>query len=160
MEYSCHPNFIKKCNLYFWNLPMMSVMLDSSNSAPLSGYNASNHSGFNGALSAGGNLTGGVNFPSTKYFDTYTYSTSSTTYNRRILGDGTSEFGPFANATYGSYTRQRGSWYGDDGYTLTTSPWTSRGAACNFGIISGIFTFSYNYGLANTQTGFRVVLAI
>ena len=139
----------------------MSVLLDSSNSTPLSGRNSTVHSGFNGSLSEGGTNTSGIDFPSTKYYDTYTFSDSYATYNRRILGDGTSEFGPFANVTYGSQSRVTGSWHADEGWYISSlNPWAVRGGEYHLGLGAGIFGYERSSGLAVASASFRIVLAI
>ena len=140
---------------------VMGVMLNSNNTAPLSGRNSTYNAGFNGLYGEGGALTSGIIFPEERYYDSYLYATTNTTYNRRILGDATSEFGPFSEITYGSNKRQMGSWYNDDGwFALSKGPYFSRGGDIEYGISAGIFQF---YGAAGNGTvyyGFRIVLAI
>ena len=131
---------------------LMGVMLDSTNSVPLIGQNTTYHSGFNGALSEVGTFTSGINLPNEKYFDIYKHSMVSTTYQRRILGDGTAEFGPHANVTYGGLTRQVGSWYDNDAYLpYNTYTWVLRKS------IQGIFLANGEQYIGNS---FRIVLAI
>ncbi len=141
---------------------MMSGVLDSTNSALLSGINSTYHSNFNGAYGEGGVLTTGINFPNARYFDTYTYSTSDTTFNRRILGDGTSEFGPYASVTYvANQIRHIGSWYSDESWFLySMSPWIARSGHYNYGCSVGVFYFSSDGGYPGTHIGFHLVLAI
>ena len=131
---------------------MMGVMKDANGNL-MSGYESSYNSGFNGTLSGGGSITNGIDFPESKYYDVYNYSTSNTNYARRILGDGTGEMGPFY-----SYTS---SWYNDDAsFVVSSSPWFSRGGDDYGGSGSGAFYFSENFGRANSGISFRLVLCL
>ena len=103
---------------------VMGVMVDQ-NGKPMSGRNSLYNSGFNGTFgcptcdsdtSKLTSLTGGYDFPDSKYYDTYAYATVDEQFQRRILGDATGEMGPFASATYLTTIRQIGSWYVDNAY--------------------------------------------
>jgi hypothetical protein len=76
------------------------------------------------------------------------------------LGDATGEMGPFGNATYGTQTRQIGSWYGDEAYFLNHwSPWFGRGGVFDPGTGAGLFNFVNGQGFASGPS-FRIVLNI
>ena len=145
---------------------VMGIMLDQ-NGKPMSGRNSIYNSGFNGTFgcptcdsdtSGLTSLTGGYDFPDKKYYDTYAYATVSEQYQRRILGDGTGEMGPFAQATYLTQTRQIGSWYADYAhFVYYGNPWFVRGGHYFYGSSTGVFDFSYTDGHA-TSHSFRVVL--
>ena len=96
----------------------------------------------------------------TKYWDKYT-STKNTNYNYRLLGDATSEMGPFGSEKDpDGGTRNKSSWYGDYAYFVYSSnPWFMRGGACLNGSLSGAFAFSYATGETSTGYSFRIVLA-
>ena len=103
---------------------VMGVMVDEEGN-PMSGRNSLYNSGFNGTFgcptcdsntSGLTELTGGYDFPDSKYYDTYAYATTDEQYQRRILGDATGEMGPFASTTYLTQTRKIGSWYSDYAY--------------------------------------------
>ncbi len=132
---------------------VMGVMLNQTNTAPLSG-----NSGF-------------TTFPEAKYYDAYLYDTSMTTYNRGILGDATKEMGPFGSNSYGTAgTRNIGSWYNDESWYVSyssnassSSAWFMRGAYNIHGMGSGLFCFSRDgtiNGKASSYISFRLVLAI
>lgn len=87
-----------------WEYTMSLMETSLNNKIPFSGYNVSYNSGFQGAYTQGGNNTAGVIFPNEKYYNIYTYGTTyndGNAYNRRLLGDGTSEtrgwYGDFSN---------------------------------------------------------------
>ena len=146
---------------------VMGIMLDEEGN-PMSGRNSLNNSGFNGTFgcptcdsdtSGLTSLTGGYDFPDSKYYDTYAYATVDEQYQRRILGDATGEMGPFASATYLTQTRQMGSWYADQAnFVLTSLPWFIRGASFNDGLGAGVFAFVNTYGHVYGLVSFRVVL--
>ena len=145
---------------------VMGIMLDQ-NGKPMSGRNSLYNSGFNGTFgcptcdsdtSGLTSLTGGYDWPDSKYYDTYTYATVDEQYQRRILGDATGEMGPFAQATYLTQTRQISSWYADEAFFVYSSyPWFLRGGAHYDGSEAGVFDFSYATGHAAGHS-FRVVL--
>ena len=135
---------------------VMGVMKDANGNL-MSGYESSYNSGFNGTLSGGGSITNGIDFPESKYYDVYNYSTSNTNYARRILGDGTGEMGPFQYINY-NYTS---SWYNDYADFVNSSfPWFFRGGSYNFGSAAGAFFFGNYYGHAISSISFRLVLCI
>ena len=146
---------------------VMGVLLDQ-NGNPMSGRNSLYNSGFNGTFgcptcdsdtSGLTSLTNGYNFPEKKYYDTYAYSTIDQQYQRRILGDGTSEMGPFANATYLTQTRHISSWYTDLAlFVPYTYPWSLRGGSHVHGLSAGTFAFGDEYGHASAHRSFRIIL--
>ena len=137
---------------------VMGVMTNQTG-VPLSGKNASSHSGFTGPYGAGGSLASGYSWPDSRYYDTYTYHTSYTEYTRGHLGDATTEMGPFGNVKYGTQTIQISSWYADYAVFVSTSrPWFARGGDYRAGSDSGVFSFGYTYGAVDTWVSFRVVL--
>ena len=139
---------------------VMGVMLDSKNEKPCSGKDI-NNSGFNGTYCSGTNeKTDGVDFPESKYYDLYSYSMIDEDYQRRILGDATGEMGPFSNTKYQNQTRQIGSWYDDEAWFVHFGwPWFFRGGLFTMGKSSGVFGFLPHEGHANSDVGFRIVLA-
>ncbi len=146
---------------------VMGIMLDQ-NGNPMSGRNSLYNSGFNGTFgcpncdndtSGSTELTGGYDFPNSKYYDTYAYATVDEQFQRRILGDATGEMGPFANATYLTQTRQTSSWYADHAYFVWASyPWFFRGGSYRYGSEAGVFAFGNTDGHVNSNHSFRVVL--
>ena len=151
---------------------VMGVMLDQSGT-PASGRNDKSNSNFIGTLTypKDGNdpsktswteADGGIAYPESKYYDTYAFSTSQINYNRRILGDATGEMGPFDNVTYGTQTRQIGSWYKDEAWFVQfADPWFRRGGAYSYGIGSGVFSFIHSYLVGDGYgVSFRIVLAV
>ena len=143
---------------------MMGVMLNSTNTTPCSGRNATYNSGFNGPYcNTSGSLNDGVSdFPSdTRYYDTYAYATDDENYNRRILGDATGEMGPFAKRTYGSRTRQVGSWHDDEAWFVWhIDPWFYRGGHWNRASDAGVFDFSLGTAYEISSDCFRIVLSV
>ena len=91
--------------------------------------------------------------PNQKYYDSYTYdSTSYTTYSRGKLGDATKEI--LKNSSINT-----GGWYND--YIIfpySSYSWFSRGGYNNFSIFAGLFTFNYFNGNSNSDSSTRAVL--
>ncbi len=106
-------------------------------------------------------LTEGIDLPTDeRYYDKYDYSTSSSTYNRGILGDATKEMGPFQSMKYLTQSRQVGSWDNDEaGLVSLSNPWVLRGGSYINGTGAGLFAFNNALGEAYSNNGFRLVLA-
>ena len=146
---------------------VMGIMLDQ-NGKPMSGRNSLYNSGFNGTFgcptcdsdtSGLTSLTGGYDWPDSKYYDTYTYATVDTQFQGRILGDATGEMGPFANETYLTQIRKSNSWYADQAHFVWTSnPWFARGGDHNSGSETGVFAFGNTNGHVYDNVSFRLVL--
>ena len=149
-----------------WDI-VMGVMVDQ-NGKPMSGRNSLYNSGFNGTFgcptcdndtSKLTELTTGYDFPDSKYYDAYAYATVDEQFQRRILGDGTGEMGPFAEATYLTQIRQIGSWYEDHAYFIWSgSPWCLRGGDYPLGVRAGMFAFGVEYGRSYNSGSFRIIL--
>ena len=137
---------------------VMGVMTNQSGT-PLSGQNASNHSGFTGPYSEGGSVASGYSWPDSRYYETYTYHTSYTEYTRGHLGDATTEMGPFKRIIYANNAEQFiNSWYsGHSHFVNSTSPWFARGGDYRDGVESEVFAFSRWTGSVHFSYGFRVV---
>ena len=131
---------------------VMGVMKDANGNL-MSGFNSSSNSGFNGTLNNGSIYTDGIDFPDSKYYDTYNLYYSSDIFSQRILGDATGEMGPFASF--------QSSWYNDYAYVIILfSPWFSRSGYYSSGSGVGAFYFSNGRGGADALTSFRLVLCI
>jgi len=90
---------------------------------------------------------------SSKYFDVYSESSNTATYQYRILGDATGEMGPFAN--------NKGSWYEDSSlFVNPTFPWFYRGGYYRDDAGVGIFSFNRTSGDAYGSFSTRLVLAV
>ena len=75
-----------------------------------------------------------------KYYDSYTYGTSSTTHGRGKLGDATKE----TLKTFGSY---RGGWYTDyAAFPSSSYSWYIRGGSFSHGSNAGLFYFNSTGG--------------
>src|SRR5574344_540674 len=120
---------------------VMGVSKDT-NGNPYSGREAANNwnSGFNGNYSyTSGSLTTGINFPDSKYYQTYVNSTESSQHN----GDALKE-------THGRY--------GDAPYFVDADyPWFFRGGSFDFGAGAGVFCFIGTDGYADDSISARVV---
>ena len=96
-----------------------------------------------------------VNIPNNKYFNSYTYSTSYTTYGRGKLGDATKE-------TLKAVNSETGGWYGDYAYfPRSTYSWLVRSGNFTNGEDAGIFLFSsYTGGVSDYGSTRGVVCAL
>ena len=105
----------------------------------------------------------GASIPSgdAKYFDVYSASSSTTTYNYRILGDATGEVGPFVTYKDGDGTsRLHNKWYGDDSlFIVSAIYWIDRGGHHDNGVLCGQFNFHSSNDDASIWIGSRLVLA-
>ena len=91
-----------------------------------------------------------------KYFDIYSSLSTTAAYKYRILGDATSEMGPF----YVQGDDRISSWYGDRAqFVYTSKSWFLRGGYRGSGSTTGIYSFSRDTGEASNIHGFRLVLA-
>ena len=114
-----------------------------------------------GQLGSSGFNTTNIAAYNSKYFDVYSFSSTITSYNNRILGDATGEIGPFYNYLDGDNKgRYHNSWYADNSYFVDSSyPWFGRGGGCSFGVLAGQFDFVRSTGAVSTSFGSRLVLA-
>ena len=140
---------------------MMAAMKSADNQTLCSGKDATYNSGFNGAYCEVGDfLTTGYSFPDSKYYDVYSYDTTTQTFHRRILGDATGEMGPFFRDMSGSVW-SFGSWYNDEGdFLYFCQPWFIRGGAFSYGITTGMFGFIVHFGHNYFPVGYRIVLSV
>lgn len=96
----------------------------------------------------------GLNNPGSRYYDSYSYSASSTVnHGRGLLGDSTKE-------TLKTFGNQYGGWFTNDSSSLPygTIPWITRGGSSSSGTQAGVTSFNVSTGSANTNYGFRIVL--
>ncbi len=154
-----------------WEYVMGVMQYSESSSEPASGRSGVNNhnSGFTGKYSCYNcnngtetELTNGLPWPSSKYYDLYDYNGTTLAYLRGKLGDGTKEFGPFALVSYDYGTkieRRISSYYADTAaFVSSGAPWFMRGGNWSTGAESGIMAFISAYGNVDPWYGFRVVL--
>ena len=81
-------------------------------------------------------------------------------YQNRILGDATSEFGPFYYfSDKNGSLRQHNSWYDDFSLPVdTTNSWYFRGGNYQGGFLAGQGYFLGGSGNAINDLGYRIVL--
>lgn len=116
--------------------------------------------GVRSSISSGnGGISGNIE---TKYYDLYGASPNNSSYQYRILGDGTSEFGPFwSKKDPDNAIRYKSSWYNDYAHFVQFSAsWFGRGTNYHHGVDSGVFAFGHHSGAADPSLSFRIVLAI
>ena len=89
-------------------------------------------------------------YPNKRYYDKYSYGTSSTEYTRGKLGDATKEMAP---------TGTTGNWYSDYAYfPNSSSSWFMRGGYYGDRSRAGLFSFYGYYGSANGSYSARAVV--
>ena len=89
-----------------------------------------------------------------KYYNSYTYSTSYTSHGRGKLGDSTKE-------TTKVFGRISGGWYSDYAeFPFSGGYYFYRGGGCSYNLVAkaGVFGFSYNSGLGSSYASSRAVL--
>jgi hypothetical protein len=96
-----------------------------------------------------------------KYFDKYLNSSTTTSYNNRILGDATGEMGPFYNYADGDGTqRYHNNWGSDESYFVNSVlHWMHRGGGYYGSVLAGQLDFGVDTGGSNAGISFRLVLA-
>ena len=106
------------------------------------------HSGFTGYLSQAGQRTLTYDFPSKRYYDSYSYLTKGNDYEKLKLGDATKEM---TSSFYG--------WYDDYTYLPSSgSSWFIRGG--NYvGSSVGLFYFNGYFGNAYSAYSTRAVIS-
>ncbi|MDD4608397.1 MAG: prepilin-type N-terminal cleavage/methylation domain-containing protein [Bacilli bacterium] len=143
---------------------VMGIMESSLNSGvPMVGVDLTTNSGFNGRLSSGETYTTGIDLPENKYYDLYSYGTTSgdqAAYVRGKLGDATREMGPFGvHPDFVTPALNISSWHGDLANFMTNQrPWIIRGSSWADGTLDGAFAFSNFMGIADARRGFRIVI--
>ena len=104
------------------------------------------------AMNDGGNYTsyvGTYNYPEGKYYDKYSFGTSSSQIIRSKLGDGIKEV---------LNTSSR-SWYSDySNLAYSGYPWFNRSGGYNDGSNAGAFYSGYHYGFASAYNSSRLVI--
>ena len=90
--------------------------------------------------------------PDAKYYDKYTYDSSSTSHGRGKLGDATKE-------TLSSFGSVSGGWYSDHADFASSEPsWFLRGGEYDDGSSAGVFAFNSNRGAGFNRGSTRAVL--
>ena len=94
-----------------------------------------------------------------EYFDKYSNTSTMNSYNNRILGDATGEFGPFYRYSDGDdLVRNHNSWYSDSSHFVdSNNPWFSHGGGSYLGVLAGYY-FNRHTGEAIGTMGSRLVL--
>lgn len=144
---------------------LMGIMLDESGN-PYSGTSKSYNTGFNGKFGQPNfgvddgsvtELTTGIDYPDSKYYDAYSNNTTTYYYKNRILGDATGEMGPYEKQSFVSnFSTAVTSWYGDlMDQNYTRYPVYERGYCLDGGIFAGIFALQCGYGRGDF---FRMIL--
>ena len=131
---------------------VMGNIVSNDGTTMMSGYSTSSNSGYTGIIYAGGNYTsytGTYSYPNSKYYDKYSYGTSTSRRQRSKLGDGIKEV---------LNTSSRG-WYSDTSYLANSSnPWFHRGGNYFDGTNAGMFLSFYDNGGAGTNYSSRLVI--
>ena len=133
-----------------WEFTMGNVV-SNDGTTMMSGSNSSYNSGYTGKIYDSGNYTAytGVNYPNNKYYDKYSFSTSSSSRIISKLGDGIKEV--YKGGSVG--------WYSDIS-TLVYSyrPWFIRGGRYYNGANAGVLNSSYNDGNAISSISSRLII--
>ena len=99
------------------------------------------------------NGSGFTTTPDAKYYDSYKYDTSNTSYARGKLGDATKE-------TLATFGNPGGGWYSDYAFfPLATINWFFRGGYYDSGASAGVFYFDYSSGNYSRNVSARAVLS-
>ena len=128
---------------------VMGNIVSSDGTTMMSGNDSGSNSGYTGILyrtnSSGDytSYTGTYSYPSSKYYDKYSFGTSNSQRQRSKLGDGIKEV---------LNTSSRG-WYSDySSLAHSNFPWFNRGGNYSNGSGAGAFHSGYSSGAASTLT--------
>ena len=141
---------------------VMGVMMDQSGN-PMSGRNSIENSRFNGRFGTEeGSFSTGYDWPDSKYYDQYVYTTSSVNYQNRILGDATGEMGPFAmmssNNSSGSFYNSSSWLKASLSFVTVGYPYYGRGGTYHDGFQVRILSTNPYSGTSVSGWSFRIVL--
>ena len=128
----------------------MGNIVSNDGTTMMSGYSSSNNSGYTGKIYDSGNYTSytGIAYPDVKYYDKYSFSTSSITRKRSKLGDGIKEV----------YNGSNG-WYSDNSDLANSSiTWFERGGDYSSGAGAGVFRSYESNGTSNSYNSSRLVM--
>ncbi len=92
-----------------------------------------------------------------RYYDIYNYGIDYTHWERRILGDATSEIGPFASISGSAFVSSINNAYAR--FICFSYPYMVRGAECGDGVPASLFSFCTAAGNGDYNSSFRIVLA-
>ena len=150
---------------------LMTVLHSEDKSGYIIGINNIANSGFNGLLGCPNcwvradknitSITNGINLPDVKYFDVYNYVEKISNFSNRILGDATSELGPFAEngvMLANNQIRQISSWNSSSYNVYYGDQFFARGFAFQWGTDAGILTYGATHGESREQASYRIVL--
>ena len=129
----------------------MANMVSNDGTTMMSGYSTSSNSGYTGKVYDSGNYTtySGVNYPSSKYYDKYSFSTSMSSRIRSKLGDGIKEVRKDSMS----------GWYSNT-YLLAypSNPWFTRGGFYLNGEGAGVFSSNGNGGSSYDSDSSRLII--
>ena len=118
----------------------------------MSGYSTNSNSGYTGIIYNSGNYTsytGTYSYPDTKYYDKYSFGTSSSQRIRSELGDGIKEV----------YNTGSDGWYSDSSLLAHSNySWFNRGGKYNSGSGAGVFYSNYLDGRAHSDYSSRLII--
>ena len=130
----------------------MSNTVNTDGTTMMSGSSSSSNSGYTGIIYDNGNysLYTGTDYPNNKYYDKYSYSTSSSTRKISKLGDGIKEV--YNTSNYG--------WYSDNSrVAVSNAPWFHRGGYFdNDHSFAGVFGSGIGYANSNSFYSSRLII--
>ena len=130
---------------------IMAIMVSNDETTIMSGYDTSSNSGYTGKVYDSGNYTAytGIDYPNSKYYDKYSFSTGQYSRIRSKLGDGVKEV--YKSTTYG--------WYNDNSsFVYSNFPLFERGGYYYSGANAGVFcSVSYSGG-DDTNRSSRLII--
>ena len=134
---------------------VMGNIVSNDGTTMMSGNDSGSNSGYTGILyrtnSSGDytSYTGTYSYPSSKYYDKYSFGTSNSQRQRSKLGDGIKEV----------LNTSSSGWYSDySDLAFSYLPWFSRGGYYYNGTNAGMFYSDYGDGFAVTSDSSRLVI--
>ena len=128
----------------------MGNMVSNDGTTMMSGDDTEYNSGYTGKVYDFGNYTSytGIDYPNNKYYDKYSFSTSSESRIRSKLGDGIKEVYKGDDGWYSDFSR----------LAFSYVPWFSRGGIYSNGTVAGVFDASGDKANADSNSSSRLVI--
>ena len=128
----------------------MGNMVSNDGTTMMSGDDTEYNSGYTGKVYDFGNYTSytGIDYPNNKYYDKYSFSTSSESRIRSKLGDGIKEVYKGDDGWYSDFSR----------LAFSYVPWFSRGGIYSDGTVAGVFDASGDKANADSNSSSRLVI--
>ena len=129
----------------------MADIVSNDGTTMISGFDTSKNSGYTGKLYDSGNYTSytGIDYPNTKYYDKYSFSTEYESITGSKLGDGIKEVYKGSDGWYRNFSY----------FVVSNNPWFRRGGNYGNGANAGAFSSNGSSGHDDSDYSSRLVIS-